>query len=147
MQNLSQYANQVFSGLRFRLLLMVAIACAPLVILTLHSSWDDRRRARENWRQRSERVLEVARREDEKLIGDTRRLLLALAESAPVRNGNRRGSMNLVDQLQRSDRFRDSIGWGVTTTNGEILAVAGPLPAGTNQAQHDFFRRVLETAS
>src|SRR4051812_29405788 len=136
MQNLSQYANQVFSGLRFRLLLMVAIACAPLVILTLHSSWDDRRRARENWQQRSERVLEVARREDDKLIGETRRLLLTLAESAPVRNGNRRGSMDLVDKVHRSDRFSDSTDLGVTTTNGEILAISGTLPTGTNQAQH-----------
>jgi signal transduction histidine kinase len=155
MHNLGQYANQVFSGLRFRLLLMVAVACAPLAFMTLHASWDERRRAKENWQQRSERVLEVARREDDKLIGETRRLLLALAASAPVRNGNRRGSMDLVEQLHNSDHsagYKDLVGYkelGVSTTNGDILAIASAasLPMGTNQAQRDFFKRVLDTAS
>src|SRR5437899_4394065 len=144
MQNLIRFVNQVFSGLRFRLLLMVTIACAPLVSLILHTASDDRRRAMENWQQRSERVLEIARREDEKLIGETRRLLVALAESAPIRNGNRRGSMELVDKLNLYPRYANL---GVTGTNGEVLATAASLPVGTNHSQHEFFRRVLDTAS
>src|ERR1041385_3327141 len=145
MQNFPKFTNQAFSGLRFRLLLMVVIACAPLILLTLNTSWDDRRHAKENWQQRSERVLELARREDQKLIGETRQLLLALAASGSVRNGNRRGSMELVSQLNQT--YSRYANLGVTSTNGEILASAVSPPTGTNQAQREFFRRVLDTAS
>jgi signal transduction histidine kinase len=144
MQNLVKLSNQVFSGLRLRLVFMVAVACLPLMVLTLRTSWDDRRSAKENWQQRADRLLELARREDEKLIGETRQLLLAVAESAPFRNGNRRGSKDLLDRLKGSfDRYANL---GVTSTNGEILASTATMPAGTNQAQRDFFKRVLDTA-
>jgi len=49
--------NYLFSGLRFRLLVLVLVTCAPLVALTLHTTWEDRRRAVTGWRQRAERVV------------------------------------------------------------------------------------------
>src|SRR5712671_6577126 len=145
MQNLTKLANQVFSGLRFRLLLMVMVACAPLSVLTLHTSWDDRRRAREAWQQQAQRMLELARREEEKLIGETRQLLLAMAASDPVSNGNRQGSQELATKL--CDSYTRYANLGVISTNGEIIASARELPEEVNQADNDFFRRVLDTAS
>src|SRR5882672_105274 len=145
MQVILKFANQIFSGLRLRLLIMVAVACMPLVILTLHTSWDDRRRAKENWQQQSQKMLELARREEEKLIGETRQFLLAMADGVPVRNGNRRGSKKLVDQL--FDSYPRYANLGVISTNGEILASAADVPPGANQVDKDFFRRVLDTAS
>src|SRR5438132_13489021 len=129
MQMFNKFASQVVSGLRFRLLVMVVVACAPLMVLTLHTAWDDRRKAKEAWRQQSEKVLELAQREEEKLIGETRQLLLAMADTAPVRNANRRGSKELVEKL--FDSYRRYANLGVTGTNGEILASAAGFPIGT----------------
>src|SRR2546421_10947972 len=89
----------VISGLCFRLLMLVLLTCAPLVALTLNRAWEDRRRAVANWEQRSERMTQLAMREEEKLIGETRQLLLAMAESYPVRSVNRRGCKKLADEL------------------------------------------------
>src|SRR5439155_6485874 len=90
---------EVISGLRFRLLLLVLLTCAPLVALTLNRAWEDRRRAVANWEQRSQHMTQMAMREEEKLIGETRQLLLAMSESAPVRMGGRRACKKLVDEL------------------------------------------------
>src|SRR5207253_7029914 len=55
----------------------------------------------------------------------------------------RRGSKDLVEKLS-DGRYANL---GVTATNGEILASSAGKPSGPNQAQRDFFRRVIETAS
>jgi signal transduction histidine kinase len=88
-------------------------------------------------------MTQLAAREEEKLIGGTRQLLLAMAESAPVRNGNRVGCKKLCDELFSS--YRKFANLGVVSTNGEILASADPPAGSANQADHLFFRRVLET--
>jgi hypothetical protein len=41
--------TRIFLGLRFRLLLLVLLACAPLVALAWHSAWEDRRRQLADW--------------------------------------------------------------------------------------------------
>src|SRR5436305_14104620 len=110
-----KFLNDLSSGLRFRLLLMVAVACAPLVFVTLPTAWADRRRAKESWQQRSDQVLEVARREEQKIITETRQLLLIIAESAPVRNGNRRGCKELVDKVFLFDSNQRYANLGVTS--------------------------------
>jgi len=145
MRNIMFDAGQLFSGLRFRLLLLVVLTCAPLVALTLHTAWDDRRRAKTAWSQRSQRMMELANREEEKVIGETRQLLMALAESAPVRAGDRRECKRLVDQL--FDCATNYAKLGVLTTNGEVLASA---PAPINKptpSDKAFFDRVIETSS
>jgi len=85
--------------LRLRLLLLVLLACAPLVGLTLHTASEERRRLVKKWNQRSQAMMELATREEGQVIGQTRQLLLALAESSPVRSGNRRDCKKLLDEL------------------------------------------------
>jgi signal transduction histidine kinase len=135
--------SQIFSGLRFRLLLLVVLACAPLLALTLHSAWEDRRRQVAAWRQRAAKLKETAIREEEELAGATRQLLLAVSGSAPVRTGNQRGCKRLLDELFAS--YPRYANLGVITTNGEVLASALPLTLANDQAGRQFFRRALET--
>lgn len=80
--------SRVFFGLRFRLLLLVLLACAPLVGLTVHTASQERRRDLAAWRERLVQLAQVARREEEDLIGHTRQLLLAVSESSGVRSGS-----------------------------------------------------------
>src|ERR1051326_7555170 len=128
MRNLLASIVQVFLGLRFRVLLLVLLACAPLVALMLHSAWDDKRRAVASWRERSRDLQEVARRDEEDLIGSTRQLLLAVSESSYVRSFDpARCRKGLDDLFSSYPRFANL---GVLTTNGHVLASAKPLAAG-----------------
>jgi len=135
--------GQLLSGLQFRLLLLVVLACAPLAALTLHNASDERRRQVADWEQRVQETVQQATREEAKVVGQTRQLLLALAESSAVRSGNRRECKKLLDDLFAS--YPRYANLGLVRTNGDFLASALP-PAGLpNQSNQDFFRRALAT--
>lgn len=138
-----QYMGQFFSGLRFRLLLLVVLACIPLAGLTVHNASEERRRQMADWQQRSQEFAKRAALEEEKVVGQTRQLLLALAESAQVRSGNRRDCKKLLDDLFAAHpRY---VNLGLIRTNGDFLASALPLAGLANQADREFFRRALAT--
>jgi PAS domain S-box-containing protein len=135
--------SRLVSGLRLRLLLLVLLACAPLVGLTLHTASEERRRLVQEWNQSSQEMMELATREEGRVIGQTRQLLLALAESSAVRSGNRRGCKKLLDELfSNSPRYANL---GVIRTNGMVLASALPMVEPANQTNSPFFRRALAT--
>jgi signal transduction histidine kinase len=144
MRNLAASIVQAFSGLRFRLLLLVLLACAPLMALVLHTSWEDRRRSEAGWRQQSQDLQQVARRDEEDLIGGTHQLLLAVSESAYVRSFNpRRCEKGLDDLFASYPRFANL---GVLTTNGEVLASARPVAVATI-AERAFVKNALSARS
>src|SRR5215471_4001044 len=125
MRNLAKLLGQMFLGLRFRLILLIVLTCTPLIILTLNRAGEDRRRAISSWQQRAGRMMQSASREEEKLMGETRQLLIAMAESGPVRSANRRSSKKLLDELYAT--YPRYANLGVIGTNGEILASAAAL--------------------
>jgi signal transduction histidine kinase len=133
----------MFSELRFRLLLLVVLTCAPLAGLTLHTAWEDRRRAVTDWARRSQELMQLASREEQELIGGTRQLLLAIAESSSVRLGNRRGCKELLGEVLRS--YPRYANFGVLQTNGMILASALEPRAAITPAEQEFFRRALNS--
>ena len=135
--------SRLVSGLRLRLLLLVFLACAPLVGLTLHTASEERRRLVKEWNQRSQEMMELATREEGRVIGQTRQLLLVLAESSPVRSGSRRGCKKLLDELFSS--YPRYTNLGVVGTNGMVLASARPMVEPANQTNRPFFRRALAT--
>jgi PAS domain S-box-containing protein len=135
--------RQLFSGLQLRLLLLVLLACAPLVALTLHTASEDRQRLVQEWNQRSQEMTELAGREEGRVIGQTRQLLIALAESSAVRSGNRRDSKKLADDLLSS--YPQYANLGVVRTNGIVLASAYPMVEPASQTNRPFFRRALAT--
>ena len=135
--------RQLFSGLRLRLLVLVLLACAPLVGLTLHTASEERRRLVSEWNQRSQEMMELATREEARVVGQTRQLLLALAESSPVRSGNRRDCKKLLDELfGGSPRYANV---GVVSTDGMVLASARPMVDQANQTNRPYFRRAVVT--
>jgi PAS domain S-box-containing protein len=135
--------SRLVSGLRLRLLLLVLLACAPLVGLTLHTASEERRRLVQEWNQRSQEMMELATLEEGQAIGQTRQLLLALAESSPVRSGNRRDCKKLLDELFGS--YPRYANLGVVRTNGMVLASARPMVEPANQTNRSFFRHALAT--
>ena len=141
-QLLTGLASVLF-GLRFRLLLLVLLVCAPLVALTLHTASQERRRAVAAWSERAQKMTRLARREEADLVGQTRQLLLAVSESSAVRSGNRETCKKSLDEVFAS--YPSYANLGVADTNGEVLASAVPLAEPGNQADRKFFRRVLAT--
>ncbi|HVV01234.1 MAG TPA: ATP-binding protein [Verrucomicrobiae bacterium] len=142
MQVVLNYLGHLFSGLRFRLLLLVMIACAPLVVLTLHTAWNDRHRALTVWRQRAAAVQESSAREEETVFNKTRTLLLTMAQLGAIRSGNTKESKVLVDELARTyPRYSDL---GVIDTNANIIASSAPARARLDQPGKIFLRRAMQ---
>lgn len=135
--------SRFLSGLRWRLLLLVLLACAPLVGLTLHTASEERRRLVREWKQRSQEMMELATREEGQVIGQTRQLLLAMAKSTPVRLGKPRDSKKLLDQVFGS--YPRYANLGVIRTNGVVLASTRPVVDPDNQMNRAFFHRALAT--
>lgn len=134
---------RLFSGLQWRLLVLVLLVCAPLVKLALHTASQERRRLEREWKQRSQEIMVLATREESQIISQTRQLLLALADSAPVLAGNQQGCKKLLDELFGS--YPRYANFGVIRTNGSVLASVRPMVAAPNQTNRWFFRRVLTT--
>ena len=135
--------SRLVSGLRWRLLLLVLLACAPLVGLALHTASEERRRLVKDWKQRSQEMMEQATREETQVVGQTRQLLLALAGSSPVRSEHGAEAESLLDALFGS--YPRYANLGVVTTNGRVLASARPMPGLPSPTNRLFFRRVLAT--
>jgi signal transduction histidine kinase len=124
MRSLTASITRVFSGLRFRLFALVLLVCTPLIVLMLHSAGEDRRRAVASWCQKSRELQQIASRDEDRLIGSTRQLLLAVSESSYVQSLDPRRCKRGLDDLFKSyPRFANL---GVVTTNGEVLASARP---------------------
>jgi len=83
----------------------------------------------------------MATREEEQVIGQARQVLLALAESAPVRSGNKRESKKWLDDLFGS--YPRYANLGVVDTNGIVLASALPIAGAANLTNRAFFIRTL----
>src|SRR5436309_15430753 len=90
MRRVLKVIRQALFGLRSRLLLLIALACAPLLFWTLYTAWEERGRVLANWQARSRTLAERAARQEQRLIEDTHQMLqvLALAETFPLRAGN-----------------------------------------------------------
>lgn len=138
------FLRHLFSGLRLRLLLLVMLASAPAVALTLYTAWENRQRQAANWRQEALKIVQLTAREEDELIGGTRQLLRAVAESAesPVWQWRSNSKKLLTRLLQDDPRFANL---GVIKTNGEVVVSALPMPGPVNVADRPYFQRALFT--
>ena len=142
MRSLVGFITRMLYGLRFRLLVLVVVTCAPLVALVLHTAGEDRRRAVVNWREKEQKLQLSARHDEEKVIVNTHQLLLAVAESASVHSLNARRCKKAVDEFFAS--YPHYANLGVVKTNGDILASALPVARPENQSSRDFFVGALK---
>ena len=76
--------SQLFSGLRFRLVLLVVLASLPPVVLTLHIARQDRQRQTVALRQRSQDMVKLAARKEDEMIAGTRQLSIYLDISKDI---------------------------------------------------------------
>jgi len=139
------WLKQVFSGLRFRLFVLVVLVCAPLVALMVHTAGEDRRQAKANWLERSRQTIDIARREEQEMISTTRQLLLAISESAPIRSLDSDRCKRWLDELHMTSPRYGCL--AVALTNGTLLAATPSPPAVSNLASLPSFRRAIQRGS
>jgi PAS domain S-box-containing protein len=135
--------SQLFSGLRFRLVLLVVLAALPPVGLTLHIAQQDRQRQTAALRQRSQDMVKLAARKEDEMIAGTRQLLRALSESSQVQSAQWDNSSKLLRTLAAD--YPRYANLGVIATNGDVSASALPLAGPVNLADRSFFQRALAT--
>jgi signal transduction histidine kinase len=141
-RNLFSFAGQVFSGLRFRLLVLVVLVCAPLVVLILHAGGEDRRLAMSAWQQRAQRTLRSVQCKEREVIADTKQVLLALSVASGVGSLNPRQCKDSLDEVFAVHRRYANL--GVMLTNGQVLASALPIADADHEANRPFIETVLE---
>jgi signal transduction histidine kinase len=135
--------SRVFFGLRFRLLLLVLVACAPLVGLTLYDASKEQRRAVAAWSQQARQLARVAHHEEAELLCQTRQLLLAVSESSAVRSPSSAACRKSLEEVFFS--HPSYINMGLMDTHGAVLASALPLAEPDDQADRALAGRVLQT--
>ena len=135
--------HQLFSGLRFRLVLLVVLASLPPVALTLHIAHQDRQRQTTALRQRSKDMVKLAARKEDEMIAGTRQLLRAIAESSQVQSARWANCTKSFRTLFAD--YPRYANLGVIKTNGDVAASALPLTKPVNVADRAFFQRALST--
>ncbi|PYJ06941.1 MAG: hypothetical protein DME25_05160 [Verrucomicrobia bacterium] len=147
MRRVLKVIRQALFGLRSRLLLLIALACAPLLFWTLYTAWEERGRVLANWQARSRTLAERAARQEQRLIEDTHQMLqvLALAETFPLRAGNLKRCKKLVeDFFATHPQYADL---GVIDAKGVVVVNAALSAAPPSPAEQEFFTRVLARTS
>ena len=143
MRQLLDAISRVFFSLRFRLQLLVLLACAPLVGFTLHTASNERRHELTTWRQRASQLAQVALREEARLLKQTRQLLLAVSVSSATRSESPEARKRaLEDVLATSPSYANL---ALVDTNGQVLASGLPLTRLSNRSDQALVRRVLRT--
>lgn len=133
----------ILFGLRFRLLLLVLVACAPLAALTLHRAWEERQRQVAHWQRRAQQVAELALEQEENLLTAAKQLLFALAESPNIQPGAPGNQQKTLEEfLVLNPQYRNL---GLVNTNGQLIASAASSPPHLNLGNEAFLRRALES--
>jgi len=133
--------SQLFSGLRFRLVLLVVLASLPPVGLTLHIARQDRQRQTVALRRHTQDLVKLAARKEDEMIAGTRQLLRAVAESSQVQSARWGNCAKLLRTLFAD--YPRYANLGVIKTNGDVSASALPLTNSVNLADRSFFQRAL----
>jgi signal transduction histidine kinase len=131
-------------GLRARLMALVLLVCLPLAALTLHQTSQERRREFQKWENTATRLSEAAAAEEDKLLRDTRQLLLSLSTYSSARSGRWDDVRTLLEQeLSQRPQYSNL---GVVDSTGKLMVSASSFSR-TNFSNFPFFRRTMATAS
>jgi signal transduction histidine kinase len=127
-------------GLRLRLLLLVWLACAPLIALTVYQASEERRHAAQDWQQKAKTLAKTSADEEARLLRDTRQLLLSLATYTPIVNGNLGAASRFIqEELGRRPQYQNI---GLVDLNGRLILSANPMGR-ADFSTAPFFRRTM----
>lgn len=136
-------ALYAFHSLRERFLLLVLVALIPVLAVVAHMAAGQRQQAIEIAERDTLGLVRLAVQEQERVIGETRQLLVALSRLPAVRRFEGDGCSVLLGEIRGTYRYIVNI--GVATLDGRIRCSAVPLPGPVDIGDRAYFRRALET--
>ena len=131
-----------FHSLRERFLLLVLVALVPVLIAIVYTAAGQRQQAALEAERSTLNLVRLAIREQDRLIGETQQLLMALSHLPAVRAQAAPAECNrLLAELLRNYTYYTNL--GATSAQGDIYCSAAPLPGPVNVADRAYFRRAV----
>lgn len=134
---------RLFSSIRSRLVLLVLLGAIPSLILALHASLSFYHAARQQAQQETLQVARTVCVNQDRLIDETRQLLLALSRLPEVRGDNRSACQSLFADLNA--QYSAYANLGVADLAGNVRCSAVPLSGVVNVADRAYFRRAIQS--
>lgn len=132
--------SRLLSSLRFQLIAIVLLSVLPAIALVLYSGFEARKTAALQAQENTRRLVELASSHQARIINESSRLLVLLAENLLSRSGDTyQCSAYLWDALKKHPQY---LNLGVIGADGKILCTAIPF-----EDHPDFFdRRYFQNA-
>ncbi|MET0321115.1 MAG: ATP-binding protein [Duganella sp.] len=128
------------NSLRGRLLLLVALAIAPIAVMTVVSGMREHGHAIEVAEENLQRLTNLAAANEAQSLESARQILRDLS-SVPDLLGDQEHCSNLLDHIQRQNA--DYANFGVIQLNGDVTCSAVPSPMPVNLRDRSHFRRAV----
>ena len=132
------------SSIRSKLILLAVLAFLPVILLTIFSSWHQRKLEVEGAKGRMEKILSFAILHEEEDILDTHRILAMLAEVPILPEGGKPASEILVRVLKNSPQYTNFV---VCRPDGQVIVSAVPFATALNFSDRTYFQDVLKNKS
>ncbi|MBI3915326.1 MAG: HAMP domain-containing protein, partial [Chloroflexi bacterium] len=132
-----------FSSLRSRLMLIGILALLPALALVFYNSAQLRAHAAANAKADTLRLAHLAASNQDALIEGARQLLIALAQTPQVRDGNASECSRFLASI--GARFPIYNGMNAAALNGDLFCSSLPLPQPINVSDRAYFQRALQT--
>ena len=133
------------AGLRARLLLLVAFAVVPALLIKLYTGLEFRNIMAAHSRDSLLRLAKIASTQETQLIEGTRQVLVALSQVPEVRakTTNQTACTALLGELLK--QYPTYMNIALVDLKGNVLASAQPLPQAVNVSDRSYFRRTVAT--
>lgn len=133
---------QIFSGLRARLMLLVLLGAIPLLTLLVYSGFEQRKNTEADAQQDATHLVMKMMDEHQRLVKETRQLLVVLSKIQEIQNGDLAGCNELLASLQRETGAYVNL--GVIRPNGDVVCSGIPLKKALNVKDRAYFQRALK---
>jgi signal transduction histidine kinase len=131
------------TSLRVRLMFFVLLAVLPILGIMLYAAFESRQQQAAKVEEDVQTLTQLAVDNHEKLIEGTRQLLISLAESSEIQNGDGAAcSQKLKSLLEQSQGYAT---FAVANLDGTIFCSAIPLNRRVNVANQTWFQQAIDT--
>jgi len=128
------------NSLRSRLMLLVALAIAPSVAMTLYTGWKERQQAIQMAREHLQRLTSLAATNEAKSIESARQILTDLSGVPDLLAGPEKCTALLKTILQKNPGYAN---FGLIELNGDVTCSAIPSLKPVNLADRAHFKRAV----
>jgi diguanylate cyclase (GGDEF)-like protein len=136
--------SSLFSSLRGRLILLVALAVAPVLGLTFYSAFEQRQRVAAEVQETALRLARLASTEQRQIILWTRQLLIGLAELREVRERRSTECSALFAKVLKAHPLYANL--GVIDREGNLYCSARPAVGSINLTDREYFQRTMKAS-